>query len=170
LGYHPYPFKAHIPESTQKGTVSVRGEGGESTNQSCPRFYSTDKAFLTVEKNLTKTKKTLKFIIYLRQGILLAGFVGEGELDGEGATEVWAALDADIAAEVLGDLAGQRQPQARAISSGGALGAVEAVEDVGYLSFGDTAAMVRDAYEGVAILAMEVKIHGFLSFGSARVL
>ena len=102
--------------------------------------------------------------------ILLASSANEGELYGEGTTEVWAAFDADIAAEVLGDLTRQRESQARAVGAGGALGTVEAVEDVGYLGFGDTAAAVGDAHEGVAVLTMEVEIHGLFSFGSARVL
>src|ERR671921_366430 len=58
----------------QKGTVSARGEGGESTNQSCPRSYSTDKAFLTVEKNLTKTKKNVEIYYLSTSGYPQSGY------------------------------------------------------------------------------------------------
>src|SRR5215207_8322667 len=104
------------------------------------------------------------------RGILLAGFASEGYLYRKGTTKVRATLDADIAAEVLGDLACQREAQTRAIGAGRALSAVEAVEDMRYLGFGDTTAAVGNAYKGVTVFTMEFELHGLLPLKSARVL
>src|ERR671917_1997172 len=85
---------------------------------------------------------------------------GQGEGHGEDATGTWAALHPDLAPQVFGDLARQGEPQPSAVGAGGALGAVEAFEDVRYLGLGDAAAAVGDADDRVAVLAGEAEVHG----------
>src|SRR5919199_1465363 len=84
----------------------------------------------------------------------------QGQGHGEGATDAGFALDLYLTAEVLGDLSREGEAEASTVRARGALGAVEAVEDVWYLGLGDAAAFVRDADDGVAVLPGEPHVDG----------
>src|SRR5918998_4201930 len=79
---------------------------------------------------------------------------------GEGTADAGCALDPDLTGEVVIELPREGEAQPRAVGAGGALSAVEAVEDVGYLGLGDAAAAVRNADDGAAVLAGEAEIYG----------
>jgi hypothetical protein len=94
----------------------------------------------------------------------------EWKLHRESATAVRFTLNTNVAAEMVRYLTGQGETESRTVGAGGTLGTVEALEDVGYLCLGYPTSVVSDAHEGVAVLAVQVDLHGLATFTSARVL
>src|SRR5918999_3031596 len=110
-----------------------------------------------------RLERRLNLRLRLRKPRKLAavrGIRSQRQGDGEGAPGAGLVLDPDLTAEVVIDLPREGEAQPRAVGAGGALSAVEAVEDVRYLGLGYAAAMVGDADNGAAILAGEAEVHG----------